>query len=148
MTATVTAASTQIEQLKHQCRLIITAVRDENTNIWKPLLHLKYILKHYDNTQVYNDECREYIVQHFLENAVIALLKRQHQNFQTDWNMADEIKSCCKLLVKIAVPLIKDDSELAMQIIYYCMNPSNPFNTHFGHDWVKLIHSNFWILFT
>ena len=58
----------------------------------------------------------------------------EHHHYGADWNMADTINDCCKLLINIAVPLIKEDSDLAMQIIYFCMNSSNAFFRHFGHD--------------
>ena len=130
-------AKKQFEQIKQQCRLIIGAFRDEQNDITRALQNYKYILMHYKNAQTYTEECREYIMDRFLEDSCVALMKREHHHFQTDWNMADEINNCCKLLINIAVPLIKDDSHLAMQIIYYCLNTSNPFFRHFGHDWVK-----------
>ena len=127
----------QLEQLKTTCKQIINRFLDEEWDITRALQHYRYILSNYKGNTIYNNECREYIHDHFIEISCIALFRRQHHNFREDWNMADEINNCCKLLVSIAVPLLKDDSHLAMQIIYYCMNSNNPFFRHFGHDWVK-----------
>eukprot|EP01083_Nonionella_stella_P285307 971136_1 len=125
----------KLDQLKQTCRGIIITFRDETTDINRVLVNYKFILSHYSKNTLYSEECRKYLFDRFLEDSCIALMKREHHHFNSDYNMADTINDCCKLLINIAVPLIKDDSQLAMQIIYYCMNSSNPFFRHFGHDW-------------
>lgn len=139
-------AKKQLENIKGQCRNIVAAFRDEQNDITRALQSYKYLLTTYKSNQVYNEECRDFIRDRFLEDSCVALMKREHHHFQQDWNMADEINNCCKLLIQIAVPLIKDDSILAMQIIYNCLNTSNPFFRHFGHDWVNFFFS-FFVLF-
>ncbi|MCP4053300.1 MAG: hypothetical protein GY739_09560 [Mesoflavibacter sp.] len=104
------------------------------------LSNYKFILSHCTKNTLYSEECRKYLFDRFLEDSCIALMKREHHHFNSDYNMADTINECCKLLINIAVPLIKDDSQLAMQFVYYCMNSSNPFFRHFGHDWVCKIN--------
>ena len=131
-------AKKQLEKLKQNCRVLMSKFRDEQNDIKQALQSYRNILTYYNTNQLYNDECREYIRDRFLEDSCVALMKREHHHFQQDWVMADSINESCKLLIQIAVPLIKDDSQLAMQIIYYCLNSSNPFFRHFGHDWVKL----------
>eukprot|EP01084_Bolivina_argentea_P320328 555774_1 len=125
----------KLDQLKQTCRGIIITFRDETTDINRVLVNYKFILSHYSKNTLYSEECRKYLFDRFLEDSCIALMKREHHHFNSDYNMADTINDCCKLLINIAVPLIKDDSQLAMQIIYYCMDSSNPFFRHFGHDW-------------
>ena len=132
-----TSDNKELENLKQTCAMIMNAFRDEEHDITRALQNYKYILHEFHANTSYDNECREYLRDHFIEDSCIALMKREHHYFSQDWNMADEINNCCKLLVSIAVPLIKDDSHLAMQIIYYCMNASNPFFRRFGHDWVK-----------
>ncbi len=106
----------------------------------RALSNYKFILSHCTKNTLYSEECRKYLFDRFLEDSCIALMKREHHHFNSDYNMADTINECCKLLINIAVPLIKDDSQLAMQFVYYCMNSSNPFFRHFGHDWVCKIN--------
>ena len=128
----------QLKQLQQTCHFIIASFRDEEKDIMRALTNYRNLLTRYKSNEFYNKECRQYIGDHFLKDSCICLMKREHNHFKYFWNMADEICICCKLLIAIAVPLIKEDSRLAMNIIYYCLNCSSPFYSRFGHDWVKL----------
>ena len=127
-----------MDDLKTQCRSIVHSFRDEQHQIQNTLGSYKSLLTLYIKNTFYNDECREHILNCFLEESVVALMKREHIHFLTDWVMADLVSECCQLLVQIAVPLIADDPPLTWTIVYYCMNSSNPFFRHFGLDWVWL----------
>lgn len=125
-----------LKQVQGSCRNIVSQFRDEQCQIKTALEWYKIILQNYVSNLVYDEEQRTFIFEHFLEESCTALMKREHQHYQRDYNNADLIASCCKLLVTISVPLIKDDHPLAMHIIYYCLNAGNAFFRTFGNDWV------------
>ena len=93
--------SNNLPDLKQTCESILSRFRDEEQDITRVLQNYKYILKKYKSSTHYNDECRQYIKSHLLKESYITLLKRQHTHSDNDWNLADSISECCKLLVQI-----------------------------------------------
>ena len=132
----------ELKRLKIECASIMENFENEECDIYKQssLTNYKRILNNFIAKTVYNDECYEYLLNEFIEKSCIALLQREYTLNKEDYNMADQINECLKLLVKISIPLIQKDSKLAMQIIYHCMNSSSSFLKCFGHDWVKYMH--------
>ena len=97
----------------------------------------KLLSAHIENHYyIYSEECRAYVLNHFLEDSVVSLMGRDHINYRTDWKMADLVSECCQLLMQVAVSLIADDHPVALTIVFYCMDGSQPFFRHFGHDWL------------
>ena len=125
-----------LQQLQNLCQHLVNQFRDEQFNITPMLDRYRVLLHNYVNDLVFDKEQRAFLLEDFLEESCTALMKRTHIHYRRDYNNADHIASCCKLLVAIAVPLIQDDHRLAMHIIYYCLNPEGPFFRTFGTDWV------------
>ena len=125
-----------LDDLKTLCRSIVHSFRDEQHQIQDTLGSYKNVLTLYIKNTFYSDECREHILNRFLVDSVLSLMKRQHNHYLSDWVMADLVSECCQLLMQIAVPLIGNDHPLAWYIVFYCMNSSTSFFRHFGLDWV------------
>ena len=127
---------------KRLCAQMINALRDEQCDITDYLRWYEKMLTDYLNNKPIipnltdTDEVREFFLNRFLDESVTAMMKREHIHWLKNYNMADLIANCCKLLVRIAVPLIKDDDPLSYTIIYYCMNAGTAFFRTFGLDWV------------
>ncbi|ETO31823.1 hypothetical protein RFI_05294, partial [Reticulomyxa filosa] len=47
-----------------------------------------------------------------------------------------EIQKVARLFTRIATPMIKEDSELGMEVLYHALNAHSPFYKEYGHDWV------------
>eukprot|EP01084_Bolivina_argentea_P290098 498249_1 len=131
----------QIEQLNAAIKHIVNIFKDETVDIiCNALLNYKYILTHYKNKSIYDAQCRENIF-NFLHPSCVALMCRNHDHFWQNnyrclsYNMADEVANCCKLLIEIAVPLIKQQPKCASSIINNCLNSDHAFYKQFGHDW-------------
>ena len=137
------AAEIQFEKWKRLCVQTINAFRDEQCEIHSYLIWYEMLLTNYvnkrpiiPNTQIDEEEVNAFVLHHFLETSMTALMKREHIHWNTDYNNADLISNCCRLLVAIAVPLIKEDHPLSWSIIYHCLNAGIPFFRTFGLDWV------------
>lgn len=132
------AAKREFANWKHTCRHITNTFRDEQCNILTSVMWYENLLSHYVNNTEFNEEYRDFILNDFLEESCTALMKRRHIHWNTEYNNADHIASCCRMLVAIAVPLIKVDHPLSWTVIYYCLNAGNPFFRTFGLDWREM----------
>lgn len=85
----------------------------------------------FTSNQTENAKFRQWMLNSVVEPLMTALMQQNHTI-----DDVEHISNCCRYLVAIAVPLIKEDHPFSSAVIHHCLNTECPFFRTFGLKWV------------
>eukprot|EP01084_Bolivina_argentea_P271411 461810_1 len=120
-----TQNKTTLETIKLTCLKISEQLKDGS--ISNALTEYKSILNNYIESK-YETDIMKYLTDEWIQTTVFQLMAI-NINHCTRWPIVDKMVQCCKLLMRIAVSLIKDNHFTGIQIITQINSTANFFKT-------------------